>query len=671
MFKIFASDLNLYELVQGLSTFALSGKRNNSIQCNNSQIGHPNPKSLSSDRMSLEDSNQMDPGQLTSEQRKLTEANRGKLWFKTLKFNLFIQDVDPFALFKPQDAFHLRRKSLALESGQMERSYEINAKWRHSIGLIHWNGLYQTDALKLANTRADVLRWRLTRLLRVFVGLILAKVTLIAYVQYSLLRGRYLISDRERSLLLSRETCDRLAALLGNPLTSMRDLAIILYAGPTSYTFALITLLRDHYQSQPMDNAPLRLVLDPHHELGRIDASVRAELRQWQVSLKIYRVGQWRRHQRIRAELLAGGGSSALPRPQMVKANFAARVQLDGLRQREEHFCSKLTRLLEQLRAKRSELRPANMTPAYFQRMSTFVRATVLANTASCSTLSLGFLTPFFFLPYLEKCPARDCNPFGILSGPELVLGLEMVLIVVLGTVLSVGNMTHSALLAVNQLTLIKSMRADVKQCRRSLGLGLISEKEDHERDWPPDDYVSQLTKLAIKLLVCNRELKSNSRCISLEANQHLPFPVTGILAIALNNQFKIPETYLFRNYIIIFTWIEINLVLISCAFVHSRLLELQRDLWHFLAANHELHQACYRRHGGQLVGSIGKLRCCSFVMDKLSRFVHLLSFDVWRYCPTIMNVAIDYQKIIQANFFAIFIFSFTIQVLGTSEVAG
>lgn len=672
----------------------------------------------------------------SEQQLELIAANRRKVWFRILKTCLFIQDLDPFAVFRTRTgsgSSRARRLSSSpdnLERGQLGPKAQI--------------GRY-SDGLKLPQMEVDRIRTKLAKFTRSFAAYFYTKTLLIALVQFSLLKHQQSEPGEWAAFVLGPAVCGQLVQLLGNPLESLKDISILCYVSPSGYMFVCSTLISLYYKRRwPLDNSPLRLLLAPQYELKRVDLGIRSKLDILCASFSTYRLESWRCFQRIRQRSLSSGSVK------LFKQNLAARIQMDRLQMREEKFIGQMQRLLDELRSNPAELvqfRPANLSLDYYAKLAAIAGLTVPYFFANFVTVAASYGGPFIYLPYAARCPQLDCTLAQVYSLPELLLSLEIWLTLGLCVLFATRNLSLLVLLVINQLKLIKETGRQLAGCRelilvaldraarqprdqlegdRTFELALLEanqvgqirailEREhqlrsrffsnDDELHWQRDGRLSEgarntlVLKNLLKLMVSDHELGRNSRCISMEVGEQFYYVFMTLFLIAVHNQFRMPETDLARTCIVLVTWLEMNLVTVACAYCHSRLLELKRNFWPLLAASLQLYQDCYtrpiegRQHAIELAKplaarwqrqssssslsrtatievapaaderqSLAQLKCCSFVIDRLAKLVHLSSLNADAHCPRVLNIKLDYERIIQVNFFVVFVYSFTMQ---------
>jgi hypothetical protein len=662
------------------------------------------------------------------EQSRTMDTSKDRLWHKWLRFCLFIQNIDPYALFKPPappareplptmaGAAAVKRTNLGvlleLPAGcpppaDNHHHHHLMGPQRHRRR--HLDSIYQSEELRLARTSRERCPSTVTRFIRWFAVYICAKMTLVYIAQYTLLMYQYR-PKAAGSSLLSLGAAKTLAQLVGNPLYPLKDTALLVYIGPVFYLAAFIILLPRHYSRRPMDNAALRFLLSPRHELKRADACTRSKLARLRASFDNYRRQQARHLQfgrqasatmsapptdavsaRAESAQFAGDDDDHRQQQQLIKA----------MQCREEHFCQKLHHYLQECESNPAELRslrPENFTPAYFVKISTQIHSAVYGSIWLYSICNIVLSLAFWWPLYQDRCKNKQsqgsCSIGQLYTLPEIVLNCETFVTMTLNTLISSLNMSLTSLITTNQLDLIESAKSELIECRSLLAVKNWHRylQQSKQVDYTAtaaannktttsgrlgsfhsgmvtlnfeDELNKQLLKSLIKLSNYDDELEKNSRCMSMEVLHPIYYALGTIFLFITNGRLRVLETNFTRNFIMIVSWLNVNIIAISCAHMYSRVLEFKRILWSILAVGLEAHQDCYfdcwparrlwwpgqRRRG---------LKCCTLVIDMWTRYIRSSFENLERHCPHPFYVEFNYRGVIEANFFAIFIYTFT-----------
>ena len=356
--------------------------------------------------------------------------------------------------------------------------------------------------------------------------------------------------------------------------------------------------------------------------------------------------------------------------------NFSEAKNQLGL---EGAFCTKLRRYLDEFEAEVHMFRPEVYSLEHFASRSSRVNVLAMSGyLVYMSFCSLLFL-PIEVLPYLDRCRSHPtnmlvtqnqfmnlCNPFQLFSIPDTVMLIEFPVIFVLVYCVTSLILILYLLVSSFQCDLITSMRSLVLASRTyilhegrlfeisqsSIASEPLTPKKSSanmngnslgtEKD--PDKFILQNL---IKLIVCESELRDNSRSMSqLTIN---PFYYAAVLVASfalVSVQFKVPETKEIRRLLIIAGWMNVNSLLIYSAHVFSKIIRFERVTWLVLAAqSSRFNQSALEpsptaihikkalvRGDGQEMHRIS-LRSCSLVSDLWVKFVYATSLNIERYC--------------------------------------
>lgn len=641
---------------------------------------------------------------------KRVEMSKRKFWYRWMKSSLFIQDVDPYAIFKDDKLI----SSNAGKRGARWMAAEEGHLPRHNF---HLDAMNRSDGLRLPHTKMDRFRWRLAKMLRMFAAYYYAKMILACMVQYTLLRYQQYVSRDQSEPFLSRGMTQKLAQLIGNPLFPLKNTSLLLYVASPGYIFFYLVLLPLYYRRHPMDNAPLRFLLDSKHELRRIDACIRLNLTKVKDSLNTYRKKQLEQlgecMHRVRSQSLTGPPAS---KHFHLSASRGLLVyQLDQMKRHEEYYGRQMHHLLVDISSKsleRESFRPETFSMEYFARICSLMQPIFWGSLVIISSSMIAVSLAYYMIPYMGRCPELDCNPLGVYSFSEALMSSEMVIISVMSTFIASLNLIQISLITINQLGLIGTIKRELFASQKLISaaqddgklleqvarqrsttieeLGNIWTQSQHQKHKPT--FLSRvkvdgnMLRSLVAILVCDEELARNSRCISMEVLDPLYYALLIIFIITINSLFKVPDKNFVQNFLLAVCWIIVNMTAIACAHIQARVLEFKRAMWSTLAASLKLHQGCYHEwpndnpfHRKQLApgGSLRirqsirrrtversnveqSFKCCTFVVDMWVKFIHSSVSHGERHNPRLFFVEISYQRLIEANFFAIFVYTFT-----------
>lgn len=575
---------------------------------------------------------------------KQAEISARRFWFKWLTFSLFVREVDPFAMFRIGSA---KQTSSQLENARP--SCECAFK----------------KELRLAQANNDLVQIWALRLLRLSTAVMLIEACFVSYVQYKLLRRQYLSHlETGENDLLSWQLISKIEQLSGNPLAALKEVAFLLYLAPVSYDFVTFNLINLYARRNFVCNAPLRFLMRPHFELKRIDICIQTHLSNMKMSLSAYKSTQRIRFQRARSKLL----SSLVP-----SDNLAARVELDQLEQQDQQFIDRMDRLIGAMKSSAAQLRPINLTPNYYARQCAWTRRLVVA---AFGVLALSLITlalPFLIAPYLTRCPQLDCAPGRVFGASELLFTAQLWFALFLAFVAYSRTAVVSILLVINQLVILSFVRDKLSHCKRTLMINQL-EQRDHLGRKRRDELVF---RTLITLIVCDSELKRGSRALSVEATEQIYYAISPVVIFILSDRFNIRETRIIRYLFLAFGLCLANVLMISYAHVQGRILDYGRSLWSLMAVILDSYRDCFhckaprtfhlkrRREFLEFDQRGPNVKCCSFVLDMLAKFVLSSGGDMKRHATRALDMMeLNYEKIIQANFFIIFLYSITATML-------
>lgn len=623
------------------------------------------------------------------------ETNRRTFWHRSLMFLLFVHNYDLHAIYKPAAPLGLQRGDTHRQLARRPPS----AARRHCSA----SG---SARLSLPVTQADRKRHRCTGLLRAFVLYCLVKSWIISIGQHSLLGHHYAAPDgRHRQPLLSLAQIKLIGDYLGNPLSELKEVALLMYSAPAGLCAICFILMPIYYARHPLDIPMIRFILKPVHELKRIDQNIAHKMDNIRQSLLVY--------ERQKRLLLLSGPSKVVFAPECAPLDEGGRrAPLSGpqkawLLQVEQDYCSRLTGYLAEFERRPLTFRPEQFSFAYFRYSSANMGGLVAAVYV---TYAVGFivLTTFCVIrPLMERCELRRgaavglCNPFDIYTPPEMLVLVELPLMLLLCCFISSLNLVLFSLVTSSRIDLIKSIKSQMLRCQSSIVRHDNELVRAHERlgrrPFPfarmPEARMGLdkfLLESLIRLLVSESELRSSSRCIS--ELTILPFYYAiGIIFFAIINwQLNIPGSNKIRYFIIVATWLNFNAVTIACAYSFSRIVEFERILWLVLAANasfqmghspslalveeakaeaeakveakveakaEEARPAVREQERGRPARRT-EVRCASFVADLWTKFALATSLNIDSYCARPLNVRLTYKGIIELNFFFIFLYS-------------
>lgn len=274
--------------------------------------------------------------------------------------------------------------------------------------------------------------------------LLINNILLLSYIQIRLLESEYLGETSETDTgPNSLQTCRRLADLLGSPLSSLMDVALLFYVGPISHVFLAPCLpaaskIGAKWTTRPCDCYPDR-------NTNSLDADIKLTLDRLRASLRSYKTHQLGRIHEIRKSLA----------PFWVGAGSIVGRALDQLQQ----FLSRPHHL--------DRSRPVTLTPECYARTSRLMGLISYKFMLVLSLTSLAFSSSHVLFPWLGRCPQGDCVPWQLLSSPELLLVAGVAVTFVCCTPLGTENMVLSLML--NQLELVKSLDGELLECKRML----------------------------------------------------------------------------------------------------------------------------------------------------------------------------------------------------------
>ena len=175
------------------------------------------------------------------------------------------------------------------------------------------------------------------------------------------------------------------------------------------------------------------------------------------------------------------------------------------------------------------------------------------------------------------------------------------------------------------------------------------------------------LLESLIKLIVCEQELADNSHSIAELTYHPLYYTGTLVFLLILGTQFNLAGSNLPRIFSCTTIWTNFNLVVMTCALIYSRIVELERIMLFILAPYVPIlgaHLTSDQRDAakvGRRKQAYDNVRPCSFAADMWLKFVYATSSDIKRYCSCPLGVQLTYEKMIEINFFIVFIYSLSI----------
>lgn len=584
----------------------------------------------------------------------IIQASRRKLWYRMLRFFLCFFDVDVYELTKlhesSQSKNRSRRPGESLHANHPIRRYSFHVD----------SELNLSPESKFPHAEVGKTHRNFAKLLIALSGYCCLRAAMICVVHYSLLRHDPSISRSKELPFLSLELAEKLAQFLGNPLYPLKDVGLLLYIGPCGYVFLSLSMISTYYKSQPMDNAPLRFLLDPQKELKRVNAAIRFKLTKIRASFNIYRL-HLKTFLQDRIYSIRLGTLSSNKNRRASMRGHQSEIECE-----EESFCNEIEATISELTSQPSafkSLKPEVFSLKYYKKISSQMQS-VLFTFLAAYTMSVAVINGNIWLPvYYEKCSQISCRVFHVFSFSELLMVAELVIMLVVVVILATYNTFILVLVIMNQLELIKLAKKELTLCLDKLMAfnrdGIFREEDDFKltpirkpmaqphgekrSDWRERNKLQGfMLRSLTKLLICDDEMAQNTHCISLEIFHQFYFVICIIFMLAMNGQFKDPSTYFMKYHIVTATWFNVNLIAISCAYINARVLEFKRTLWSISSASVKLHNDCYYEwlpgpewfsgrfaYAKHLSVPTTKLhskrgfRCCTFVNEMWRRFIY------------------------------------------------
>ena len=202
--------------------------------------------------------------------------NKQTFWYKSIKFFLFIHDFDPFAIFKRTSSAEVNRHG---EGGSADPPSSV---------LTRHKSIVDSAELRLSTERSDIRRHRVGYITRTYVIYFFIKALIVSIAQFSLLKYIYLVPRGYQPPWLSKSVIQIITKYLGNPLFALKDFSLVNYLGPISLVIVNFIFFFLYYKKYPLDMAPLRFMLNPVHELKRVDLNIKRKLADVRNSLEMY-----------------------------------------------------------------------------------------------------------------------------------------------------------------------------------------------------------------------------------------------------------------------------------------------------------------------------------------------------------------------------------------------
>lgn len=234
---------------------------------------------------------------------------------------------------------------------------------------------------------------------------------------------------------MSLQTVQAIGLLVGQPHGALKDVSIAIYLGVGTFNTLCFVYLRLYYERKPMNIACLRFILDPRHELARVDAAICHRLDAISSSLQVYNsrlVQQPGRTSRLDNHSLA-----------FEIKHYSRAVELASSRELEH--CSEIEERLREFRANPTELRsfrPEIFTPAYFASSTGAAQLLAVASQITVLVVNAILTVDLTYFTYSSKCPSLRCNPLLITSFSEALMFIEPIPLMITACISAALNNT-------------------------------------------------------------------------------------------------------------------------------------------------------------------------------------------------------------------------------------
>lgn len=516
----------------------------------------------------------------------------------------------------------------------------------------------------------------------------------------------------------------RIGNFIGNPYAVLGESSSHLYIGLMGLAITrLIAFPLYHHKRRKLDMASLRFLLRPRLEQRRLDAVARRKLLDIQMSMshslenRIKSLeGAMARARATNSQAVAvvmtrgapGIRISDVDGCDLLKRPNRVGVAALGLSMREDcAIISGHVRALSEPAALMSSLRPRVYQLEWHSFMKRRVRALAHLLLATLSILALitSLVVAYSNLKAHQKCyeqptlqqqqrnytaiirpglsrvPSDDtkCRRFTL---SDSILFLEVSYCLFFCALYESNHLVLCGASIIMQTQLINSTRLDLLRGGRELMTGQYKRlaiahearlrgETINESKWRRMSVQRDrlLLQLVAKLFVVERELADGFRAIALQAIVYLYHGANTILLLFLANGKRTVLSVRMRHALLVLLWVWINSIALLCCSLRARVNQLEKQLWSMMACigsiqmQDETAVLASRPGAWAQLGpesSNHELRMLSVIGEIWRKYVLTTSGNSRQYCVRSLGVSLTYQRLIELNFMAIFIYSLT-----------
>lgn len=542
------------------------------------------------------------------------------------KSSLYLNNYDPLRIYKLEDKFYSKAR------------YKIFGTRRRNFD------------------KKDILQMRISKLLCIYSTYYIIKSILAGIIQYYLksVRSRNQYEKSKEYIMFVR----RFSLFMGNPLSELSEISIFMYfcAGFSTYIFFIG--LPYYYSKHPLNITILRFMFDPADEIEMCDILIEARLKELMNSIDFYKLQQIKLYTRNKS------------------FNNNSRYDFDKIWIHLEANRGQMISYLD----KKSILRPDSYTSRWYIQLYNLLPKILLVPYIT-NTIWFIIGLPYVIQISIEgKCKIQNilmesCSPFLVFSLQDFIFTIELCFMMLICLLTFTLHLSLFMLMATNQLSIIKSIRHELKACLNKL-IEVNNQKDyncfrdskfgDHNRKnsticldvCPTIDYSKDekqqseienlILKTFVKVFVCLGDLKRGSTNLSELMGAFILNVTSLTIALLITEGMGANDEHrIFLQFNLITNWLIINSLCIACAHVFSCYLSIERIYWSIMSQLLIIYNKRFNDSpGGDLFFKLWhKLVICSNTIK-------------FQYCVHPFSIDLTYQKTLELNFVIISLYA-------------
>lgn len=483
---------------------------------------------------------------------------------------------------------------------------------------------------------------RIVRFVRALSIYLLVKMSLVSCIQYHHLEmklsKRPQLDRRDLSGVLTVEW------LLGNPYGILADFAFYLYLGMTGQL--VFGLFLESLDRRKLDMCHLRFLLRPQLERARVESAVKQRLRELNVWINS--------HPRLQLELARGRRGASTP-----SARQRLEMMLEYvLQQKCSHELKRSARLIPV-----ASLVPEVYSEHWHEKLS-HLRDRFLIWTMLCLiVMSLAI----YIVAFREIRAAHVCGASRELSAnktlaqlvdynckrmtaADLVCMAEMAMMAVITVCMELQWIAASGASFLGHAQLIKSIRASLCRCNKQLALAQQMTGAEIDERAPILDHINslmlrQLAQFMVNEIELQNGVSSLTHCTTYFSYTVLCATFLHTMTARVSN----PVTQPLKTMVLCIIWLGFNALGFTCAHSHARHVALLKHCWSVSA---RLTEICSK--GAPRARNAPKLKGSLMLLTMWQRLVVSAGNNVWRCLVRPLGIGLNFERIIELNFFAL-----------------